>query len=65
MLCRPGALTAGGPGERMELGLVLRGAPAEVTLRIDTPWRGGAQDTNPHNDVHEVLVRDTGDVHRF
>ncbi|WP_445401970.1 hypothetical protein ACSMX9_10975 [Streptomyces sp. LE64] len=65
VLCRTGALTAGGLGERVEVGLVLRGAPAEVTLRIDTPWRGGAQDTNPDNDVHEVLVLDTGDVYRF
>ncbi len=65
VLCRVGALAADGLGERIEVGVWLRGAPSEVLLEIDTVWSGGAVDRNRDNDRRRVLVLDTGDAYHF
>ncbi|WP_406494523.1 hypothetical protein OHB06_28555 [Streptomyces sp. NBC_01604] len=65
VLCRVGALAADGLGERVELGVRLRGAPSEVLLEVDTVWSGGVVDRNRANDRQRVLVLDTGDEYYF
>ncbi|MBA2950639.1 hypothetical protein [Streptomyces himalayensis] len=65
VLCRTGALEAGGLGRRIVIAVRLAGAPSEVTLQIDTVWSGGARDRNPQNDRHRVLALDTGDSYYF
>ncbi|MFD9861913.1 MULTISPECIES: hypothetical protein [Streptomyces] len=65
VLCRTGALPAGGRGERLHLAVRLRGAPREVTVTVGTVWNGGAVDHNPRNNEHAVLVLDTGDSYYF
>ncbi|MFG2573054.1 hypothetical protein [Streptomyces sp. NPDC048481] len=65
VVCRTGALAADSPGERIALGVRLRGRPAEVTMDVDTVWGGGAVDRNRSNDRRQVLVLDTGDAYAF
>ncbi|KUN75765.1 hypothetical protein [Streptomyces griseoruber] len=65
VVCRTGALAADTLGERIELGVRLRGRPAEATLDVDTVWAGGAVDRNRANDRQQVLVLDTGDAYYF
>ncbi|MFI6652027.1 hypothetical protein ACIBI8_31045 [Streptomyces sp. NPDC050529] len=66
VLCRTGALHADG-SEQRQLGLELRlaGRPAELVVRIDTVWNGGATDRNAKNSEHEVLALATGDEYVF
>ncbi|GAA3374034.1 hypothetical protein GCM10020367_36320 [Streptomyces sannanensis] len=61
VLCQTGALPVMGEGQPVALDLWTRGQPAEVTVRIDTAWNGGATDRNPLNNELEVLVPATGD----
>ncbi|MFC4503838.1 MULTISPECIES: hypothetical protein [Streptomyces] len=65
VVCRTGPLAADGPGERISLGVWLRGRPAEVTLEMDTVWADGSVDRNRDNDRQQVLVLDTGDAYSF
>lgn len=66
VLCRTGPLPADGSRQRqLALELQLRGRPAEVVVRIDTVWNGGATDRNAKNSVHEVLAPATGDEYVF
>ncbi|KUO11577.1 hypothetical protein [Streptomyces sp. DSM 15324] len=65
VVCRTGPLAADTLGERIELGVRLRGRPAEATLDVDTVWAGGAVDRNRANDRQQVLVLDTGDTYYF
>ncbi|MFF3940644.1 hypothetical protein [Streptomyces phaeofaciens] len=65
VVCRTGPLVAGGTGQRIALGVWLRGAPTEVTLDMDTVWAGGSVDRNRGNDRQQVLVLDTGDTYAF
>lgn len=65
MVCRTGPLAADTVGERIEVGVRLRGRPAEATLEVDTVWAGGAVDRNRSNDRQQVLVLDTGDAYYF
>ncbi|MET8228598.1 hypothetical protein [Streptomyces sp. NPDC005301] len=65
VVCRTGALAADGVGEEIRLGVLLKGAPTEVTMVIDTVWSGGAVDRNHQNDRQQVLALDTGDSYVF
>ncbi|MFG3140164.1 hypothetical protein ACGFZA_28650 [Streptomyces sp. NPDC048211] len=66
VLCRTGALHADGYEQpRLALELQLAGRPAEVVVRIDTVWNGGAADRNAKNSEHEVLALATGDDYVF
>ncbi|KOU60854.1 hypothetical protein ADK57_29325 [Streptomyces sp. MMG1533] len=65
VLCRVGELAADGLGERVELGVRLRGAPSEVLMEVDTVWSGGVVDRNRANDRQRLLVLDTGDEYYF
>ncbi|MFM9449249.1 hypothetical protein [Streptomyces acidiscabies] len=65
VVCRTGALAADAPGERIEVGVRLRGRPEEVVLEVETAWSGGTVDRNRENDRQRVLVLDTGDVYYF
>ncbi|MFJ8112926.1 hypothetical protein [Streptomyces sp. NPDC096132] len=65
VVCRTGALAADGLGERIEVGVRLRGRPTEATVAIDTVWAGGSVDRNRANDQQQVLVLDTGDAYYF
>jgi hypothetical protein len=65
VLCRTGALSSDGVGERTRLRVRLRGAPSEVLLELSTVWGGGAVDRNRVNDRQRVLVLDTGDSYYF
>lgn len=66
VLCRTGALHADGSEQaRLALELQLAGRPAEVVVRIDTVWNGGATDRNAKNSEHEVLAPATGDEYVF
>lgn len=65
VVCRMGALPADGVGERVELGVRLRGAVPEALLELDTVWGGGAVDRNRDNDRQRVLVLETGDAYYF
>ncbi|MDF6020384.1 hypothetical protein [Streptomyces sp. JH34] len=65
VLCGTGPLGVSGEARRTALGLRLTGRPAEVAVRVDTVWNGGASDRNRRNDTHEVLVLSTGDAYVF
>ncbi|MEW1718390.1 hypothetical protein [Streptomyces sp. NPDC093109] len=65
VLCRTGQLRATGRSRETALDLALPGDPAEVVVRIDTAWNGGASDRNPENQHHRVLVPATGDQYAF
>ncbi|MFJ8979623.1 hypothetical protein [Streptomyces sp. NPDC102282] len=65
VLCETGPLRVAGDARRTALGLRLAGRPAEVVVRVDTVWNGGASDRNRRNDTHEVLVLSTGDAYVF
>lgn len=66
VLCRTGPLRADGSQQRqLALELQLLGRPAEVVVRIDTAWNGGATDLNAKNSEHEVLAPATGDEYVF
>ncbi|WP_308341320.1 hypothetical protein [Streptomyces acidiscabies] len=65
VVCRTGALAADAAGERIEVGVRLRGRPEEVVLEVETVWSGGTVDRNRENDRQRVLVLDTGDVYYF
>lgn len=63
--CRAGALRADGRGSEVLLDLRTVGDPAEVSVDITTVWNGGADDGNPDNDRHHVLVPATGDLYVY
>lgn len=65
VLCGTGPLRVAEAARRTALELRLTGRPAEVTVRVDTLWNGGASDRNRRNDAHEVLVLSTGDAYAF
>ncbi|MGI5377311.1 hypothetical protein ACQEV2_24320 [Streptomyces sp. CA-251387] len=65
VLCRVGVLNADGVGERIELGVRLRGAPSEVLLEFDTVRSGTAVDGERSEERQRVLVLDTGDTYYF
>jgi hypothetical protein len=65
VLCETGALTTGGQDRRTALDLRLASRPAEVVVRVDTVWSGGARDADPGNDAHSVLAPSTGDRYAF
>ncbi|MEU8506210.1 hypothetical protein AB0C40_16125 [Streptomyces brevispora] len=66
VLCRTGPLGADGSRQgKLALELQLLGRPAEVVVRIDTVWNGGATDRNSKNSEHEVLAPATGDEYVF
>ncbi|MFE9726953.1 hypothetical protein ACFYQ5_26010 [Streptomyces sp. NPDC005794] len=65
VLCGTGPLRVAGEARRTTLGLRLVGRPAEVVVRVDTVWNGGASDRNRRNDTHEVLALSTGDTYVF
>ncbi|MFF5704654.1 hypothetical protein ACFY7H_19430 [Streptomyces sp. NPDC012794] len=63
--CETGALPRHGRGRHIVLLLGLRERPAEVAVRIDTLWDGGAADRDRANNEHVVLALDTGDTYAF
>ncbi|MFI6083329.1 hypothetical protein ACIBBB_20505 [Streptomyces sp. NPDC051217] len=63
--CRAGALRADGRDSEVLLDLRTVGDPAEVSVDIATVWNGGADDGNPDNDKHHVLVPATGDLYVY
>ncbi|MDX3339553.1 hypothetical protein PV409_16415 [Streptomyces sp. ME02-6979.5a] len=65
VLCETGALAKDGPARRTALNLRLAGRPAEVVVRVDTVWSGGARDADSGNDTHTVLAPSTGDPYAF
>ncbi|MER6696642.1 hypothetical protein ABT289_05595 [Streptomyces fimicarius] len=65
VLCETGALAKDGPARRTALDLRLAGRPAEVVVRVDTVWSGGARDADSGNDTHTVLAPSTGDPYAF
>ncbi|WP_240806026.1 hypothetical protein [Streptomyces sp. BPSDS2] len=65
VLCETGALAKGGQTRRTALDLRLAGRPAEVVVRVDTVWSGGARDADSGNDTHTVLAPSTGDPYAF
>lgn len=65
VVCETGPLPEHGRGRHIGLVLALRERPAEVAVRIDTWWNGGAADRNHGNDEHVVLALDTGDAYAF
>ncbi|MFE3377888.1 hypothetical protein [Streptomyces anulatus] len=65
VLCETGPLPSGGPDRGITLDLRLAGGPAEVVVRVDTVWSGGARDADSGNDVHTVLAPSTGDAYAF
>lgn len=65
VLCGTGALAKGGQTRRTALDLRLAGRPAEVVVRVDTVWSGGARDADTGNDTHTVLAPSTGDPYAF
>ncbi|MFE7749011.1 hypothetical protein [Streptomyces sp. NPDC057428] len=65
VLCGTGALPVAGKARRTTVVLGLAGQPAEVVVRVDTVWNGGASDRNPQNSTHEVLAPSTGDAYVF
>ncbi|QNP75806.1 hypothetical protein IAG44_16905 [Streptomyces roseirectus] len=65
VVCRTGALAADASGERIEVGVRLRGRPQEVVLEVETAWSGGTVDRNRGNDRQRVLVLETGDAYYF
>lgn len=65
VLCETGALRSDGEARRTALALRVKGQPAEMVVRVDTVWNGGASDRNPANNTHEVLAPATGDAYVF
>ncbi|WP_434594534.1 hypothetical protein [Streptomyces sp. A5-4] len=66
VLCGAGVLRVGaGAGRGLDLALRVPVHAAEVTVRIDTAWNGGASDRNPQNNEHRVLAPATGDRYFF
>lgn len=63
--CQAGALRADGRDSEFLLDLKTAGDPAEVSVDIATVWNGGADDRNPDNDKHHVLVPATGDLYVY
>lgn len=63
--CQAGALRADGRDSEFLLDLRAAGDPAEVSVDIATVWNGGADDQNPDNDKHHVLVPATGDLYVY
>ncbi|MFE5841290.1 hypothetical protein ACFQ7N_06510 [Streptomyces niveus] len=63
--CQSGALRADGRDSEFLLDLRAVGDPAEVSVDIATVWNGGADDHNPDNDKHHVLVPATGDPYVY
>ncbi|MFD3525196.1 hypothetical protein [Streptomyces sp. NPDC058653] len=63
--CQAGALRADGRDSEVLLDLRTVGEPAEVSVDITTVWSGGADDGNPENDRHHVLVPATGDLYVY
>lgn len=65
VLCETGALGVDGEVRRTVLAVRVTGRPAEVVVRVDTVWNGGASDRNQRNNTHEVLAPATGDAYVF
>lgn len=65
VVCETGELPLHGRGRHIGLALRLKEPVAEVALRIDTWWNGGATDRNRTNNEHVVLALDTGDTYAF
>ncbi|MEU1323334.1 hypothetical protein ABZ450_10565 [Streptomyces microflavus] len=65
VLCETGGLRSGGGARQTALDLRLAGGPDEVIVRLDTVWNGGVRDTDPKNNVHQVLAPATGDAYAF
>ncbi|MGW1889213.1 hypothetical protein ACWCP6_03000 [Streptomyces sp. NPDC002004] len=65
VLCKTGAVDAGGTGPSFSMRARLAGTPPEASLRIETAWNGGAKDRNPQNNEHDVLALETGDLYVF
>ncbi|UQX01617.1 hypothetical protein [Streptomyces sp. RerS4] len=65
VVCETGALPPHGQGRHIGLVLALRDRPAEVLVRVDTWWNGGATDRDLTNNDHVVLALDTGDAYAF
>lgn len=65
VVCETGELPEHGRGRHIGLSLGLRERPAEVVVRIDTWWNGGATDRNRGNNELVVLALDTGDGYAF
>ncbi|MEV0777883.1 hypothetical protein ACIBLA_26760 [Streptomyces sp. NPDC050433] len=63
--CQAGTLRADGRDSEFLLDLRTVGDPAEVSVDIATVWNGGADDRNPQNDKHHVLVPATGDLYVY
>ncbi|WP_436318966.1 hypothetical protein [Streptomyces microflavus] len=65
VLCETGGLRSGGGARQTALDLQPAGGPDEVIVRLDTVWNGGVRDTDPKNNVHQVLAPATGDAYVF
>lgn len=65
VVCETGPLPLHGRGRHIGLELGLREPAAEVVVRVDTWWNGGATDRNHLNNEHVVLALDTGDAYAF
>ncbi|MFE3250510.1 hypothetical protein [Streptomyces sp. NPDC059209] len=63
--CQADALRADGRDSEFLLDLRTVGHPAELSVDIATVWNGGAEDRNPDNDKHHVLVPATGDLYIY
>ncbi|WP_242571004.1 hypothetical protein [Streptomyces sp. NP-1717] len=63
--CQADALRADGRDSEFLLDLRTAGDPAELSVDIATVWNGGAEDRNPDNDKHHVLVPATGDLYIY
>ncbi|MFD5143694.1 hypothetical protein [Streptomyces sp. NPDC058401] len=65
VVCETGELPLHGRGRHIGLVLRLKEPAAEVVVRVDTWWNGGATDRNHTNNEHVVLALDTGDTYAF
>ncbi|WP_411101481.1 hypothetical protein [Streptomyces sp. cmx-4-9] len=65
VVCETGPLPLHGRGRHIGLALELREPAAEVEVRVDTWWNGGATDRDLTNNEHVVLALDTGDTYAF
>lgn len=65
VVCETGELPLHGRGRHIGLALRLKEPAAEVVVRVDTWWNGGATDRNRTNNEHVVLALDTGDTYAF
>ncbi|WP_051859944.1 hypothetical protein [Streptomyces anulatus] len=65
VLCETGALTTGGQARWTALDLRLASRPAEVVVRVDTVWSGGARDADSGNGAHTVPAPSTGEPYAF